>query len=1131
MIQPLVVANGALLSLATSCIAALVGAGASDRAVAFASERAAERTIELPQLVDGALDTWHEFAATPPPNEPVVGVLVAPPRPIGALTVDFLAAYGRRYAPAFERGVVELEVDGEWRAVEARASGSAAAQGALARYQQVGALRGCFEFPAVVASGVRVRFAAPSLDEGIASRIVVVEVAAHATAPIDAATALAREELQSGAPPLAFVDEALLDASAPETGVRRKRDGGRLELAWPTARFLGEVEWAGDAAVRLFAWDGAAFRPLDWPAERLVAGEIASDRAWVARGGPLALERLAIELPAGAELRAVRLGAAGAARLAERMASPRDLWLEELRAAPRRPDFADVAMQLLPLPANHALLGRVGDVAETLVTWNGTLHETAGTEQGPWNHGAPVADGTRAGWRMELCAFAVDGVLLGAAGDVVTRTTSGAPDVVTTVRRGALTIRSEAFVPAPGDDPHVRCVRIAVRDEESEEARAATAAPAATVRVEVLLPTRRHRSAEYEELNLLPLPRALVLDPADARIVRDAERRIVLVASAPGVLLGDEREPCFAVELPRDGDRFAPLDLVLPSVNAPTADATPLLACRFDAARERFDRWWAARFGVVEFATPEPRLDRLRRSLTAQALIALLDGARLKYGAGVYEDYYGLEEGWPTVALAQFGCVAEAQQAARAMVAPELLDEGNYHHPYRNGLAPAAAAAVARLAPDAEFVAALAPRAAAIAEWIVARRHASDDAATSDGTANGSAAGAANRVEDRAWRGLLPKHAYGGDIGTPARSLYSNATCWQGLVACAELLERAGEPARAATLRADAADFRATLLERFAALTDRSSAPPFVPMAVDLGIPGTAGYEPCERAYDFLATSGRGSYWALFAPLLLETGVFPLDAPERRFVQEFLAQRGGTLLGLPRFHAATDAVYGLGSITAAALEGDPDEFALRADAYFAHALDREVFTGGEVAGVAPLRLSPESQAARRAAARWQLDLYSGQWGQSAFGRATGSEPLSAAAGLGLLLLRRMVVEELGPDGDESGPPATLELLRCAPRRWWREGARVRFALPTAFGPVALDVESRLDSAGELRARVTPPPLDRRFPRPAALRLWLRDRDGRPLLRAIDAAGDALPIDGGALLLPLDRATTLSARAE
>jgi len=1064
-------------------------------------------SVALPALADGDPLTWQELAPAPAPVDPAVGVGDAPPGDYAALVIDFLAACGRIYEPAAETTVVERQVGGAWHPVAARLERDLAAIGALAHHQRVGTVRWRFvlqEPPADGATtGLRARLRAAATVDGRVARTVACEARLSRRGEIDDAAASARTDAAPSTalpPPLAAeADANLLDPCwSPVTTT----SGAAVVVRWPLPPMIGEVEIEGEVAPTLRWHDGRSERLLPVRSTAQVTREDGA-RTHLSTFAPIAVAALRIELPAGARTRAVRLGAAGAAELAARLADPCDRWLDVVRHGPLGDDPGAIAAQLLPLPANQALLGRAGDEAEVLVTWNGTLLQTAGTAAGRWDHGAAEPGGARDGWRLQVAGFAIDGAVLGEPGDHLQRATlaerpdgggaRGWPGVRTELRRGPLEVVQEAFVTAPGGDPHAACVRLTLRNDGLAPARH---------RLEVVLARRRHRSAEFEELLLLPEPLSLAPDPGDARVVRDGDGTVVLVASAPGVFGGTPRERTLAYEFELAAGAARSIEFVLPSVDAPTGDAAALLATGFAPARARFVDHWREFFAAVPFELPDPGWSELRRALLAHAAIALLDGTRLKYGAGVYEDYYGLEEGWPTLALAQFGHAAAAQRAALEMMSAARLDPRNYHHQYRNGLAPVAAAAVARLAPDAAFLAELRPRAAAVAEWIMGNRQAETAPE---------------------WRGLLRKHAYGGDIGQPARSLYSNATCWQGLNACAELLERAAAldaTAAAARIRADAVDFRATLLHGLDQWTDRTVTPPFVPIAVDLGVEGEAGWERVERPYVHLGDSGRGSYWALFAPLLLETGVLPVDSPLEAAVRATLEQRGGTLLGLPRFHAATDAVYGLGSILAPGRAGDADEFARRAAAYFAHALDRDVFTGGEVAGVEPLRLSSQAAGARRAAARWQFDLYSGEWGLARFGRATGSEPLSSAAGIGLMLLRRMVVEEYDAAGEEWGAPARLELLRLAPARWWRPGARLATErLPTAFGPVAIEVTTAAD---RFRARIALPTGDPRFPRPAQVRLWLRDPERRAL-RDVRLDGTPWPAFGATSIdLPADR---------
>jgi hypothetical protein len=457
------------------------------------------------------------------------------------------------------------------------------------------------------------------------------------------------------------------------------------------------------------------------------------------------------------------------------------------------------------------------------------------------------------------------------------------------------------------------------------------------------------------------------------------------------------------------------------------------------------------------------------------------------------------------------------------MIAPDLTDPANYHHPYRIGLAAARAAQVWRLAPDAAFLERIAPRLEALAKWIVSARHEGDETGGE-------------------FAGLLPKHTYGGDIATPARSLYANAACWRGLAELAQLWSDAdgeGTRARAAALAAEADEFRARLERAVAQFADPGSDPPFVPMAVDYGETGSDAWRRAEEPYPFLAADPVGNYWGLFAPLLLETGLFDPARPPATWIRATLERHGGQILGLARFHSAIDPVYGLGAIEALGAAGDGAAFRTAAYAFLAHGLAGDVFTGGEVEGVFPLRVSNVAMRARLEDARWNFGLYASDCTADDFGRATGSEPLSASAGVALLLIRRMLVEELPPSGaaateGEAGAAATagetdgraLHLLRLAPPRWLANGRRLRLTeLPTEFGPLSFTLESRVEE-GVIRGRLTPPAGPRR---PRRIVLWLNHPDGDPIRAASFAGAPLATFSENRLVLPADRAGDFEVR--
>jgi hypothetical protein len=675
------------------------------------------------------------------------------------------------------------------------------------------------------------------------------------------------------------------------------------------------------------------------------------------------------------------------------------------------------------------------------------------------------------------------------------------------VTSGTWTATIRAFVTAPGDPVWATAVTLQLVNGSDSPASARLAA---------IVGRRRHHFAARGELGLLPLPTGHRVE-AGGRLLRDADGAVVLWTPEVGTLAAGEFESTLAFEetLPAGGTRE--FRLLLPSANAPPPDLAALEHFDHAASAERFEQFWARQLSTFELALPEAPFDELAPALLAQCHVVLFDegreergerdgslaSLRLKYGAYAYEDYFGIEESWPAVALAQFGQFAAAQRAAERMLAPDLLDPSNYHHQYRMGVAATTAARVHALAHDPEFLARIRPRLDAVADWIVAARHREDGAG-------------------HAWEGLLPKHSYGGDVTLPARSLYSDAACWRGLHEIALLRrETAGskeEQERARFLSREAAEFRARIVAVATAAADRAHDPPFVPMAVDLGEPDEEPAARREPSYEFLPGDSLGNYWSLFAPLLLETGVFPAESELSTWIRAMRAERGGSLLHLARFHRGIDPVYGLGGVLALAEAGDEHGVRMAIYAFLAHALDRDVFTGGEVEGVFPLRTSNVAARERLAEARWHWNLYAADAAGEDFGRALGSEPLSASAGVALQLVRRLLLEER-PDRAQLGAddlrPRELHLLRMAPPHWLEDGKHLRFRLPTEFGEVALTLDSHVDD-GRIVGRIELEPRGETLERVV---LWLVPPDESTIEAAFVDGREWTAFGDSALALP------------
>jgi len=114
-------------------------------------------------------------------------------------------------------------------------------------------------------------------------------------------------------------------------------------------------------------------------------------------------------------------------------------------------------------------------------------------------------------------------------------------------------------------------------------------------------------------------------------------------------------------------------------------------------------------------------------------------------------------------------------------------------------------------------------------------------------------------------------------------------------------------------------------------------------------------------------------------------------------------------------------------------------------------------------------------------------------------------PNSTAQAYFLWMLRYLLVQDW--DLDDDGTPETLRLCFATPKRWLEDGKEIKVErAPTAFGPVSLNVESKL-SRGEVVAKLDLPA------RGAAKRTWLRIRvpDGWRVISA-KGGGQELKID-------------------
>ena len=321
--------------------------------------------------------------------------------------------------------------------------------------------------------------------------------------------------------------------------------------------------------------------------------------------------------------------------------------------------------------------------------------------------------------------------------------------------------------------------------------------------------------------------------------------------------------------------------------------------------------------------------------------------------------------------------------------------------------------------------------------------------------------------------GLYPKEQYCGDIHTPVQSLNVNAKAWRALRDLGALLAETGDRAAAQHYLAEAAAFRPVVLQAIAQRADRTTTPPFVPVALDGG----------EPVHDPIMDTRIGSYWNIIIGYTIGSGIFPPGSAEEQWIPRYQEQHGGILLGMLRSGGAqfnfwtgeqrVNPLYGARYALDTLRRDDPERALVSLYGTLAQGLTRNTFVGAEGSTLDPV---------------------------DAEGRFFYCPPNSAASALVLAILRHQLVQDW--DEDDDGKPETLRLLFGTSGRWLEDGKVIKVAhAPTAFGEVAIEAESRL-STGEVIARVT---LPERNPAKRTL-LRIRVPDGWRVVAATGAAG-------------------------
>ncbi len=327
--------------------------------------------------------------------------------------------------------------------------------------------------------------------------------------------------------------------------------------------------------------------------------------------------------------------------------------------------------------------------------------------------------------------------------------------------------------------------------------------------------------------------------------------------------------------------------------------------------------------------------------------------------------------------------------------------------------------------------------------------------------------------------GLLPKERYCGDISTPVYSLSVDANALRALRDFVPLLRAIGDDVLADRVAEVESAYKQKVMAALARNIRPETTPPFIPIALFAN----------EGIHDPITATRIGSYWDLIINYVIGSRLFPPGSEEESWLPRYLETHGGLCMGMTRaggtshaFWTGPDRVnplYGTRYVLDVLRRDDPERALVSFYGMLAQGFTRETFVAGEGSTLAPV---------------------------DERGRMFYCPPNSAGNAHFLTMLRNLLLQDL--DVDDDGEPETLRLLFGTSRRWLENGQTISLeAMPTAFGPVSLRAESRLD-AGEVLIQVSLPTRNR--PQQTFLRARIPEHWH---VAAADIGGTALPVDG------------------
>ena len=965
-----------------------------------------------PELQDGRLLTYAYLPLGA--GARVLEASLPAPRPVRQLVFDFLVYNNVDFAP---RGSVQLDLfDGRrWTRHDAASMEDWSEATVHGVAQRMGRVRFAYLLDGPL-EGFRL-----TLHEGNEDVVVCCDMAAYehvvvTPSPREVKEAPARDDnLLLAAPYVLEVGERgqqRVTTLPIEIDPRGKTARVSVRLGVPRMISLFGLSATGEisAATPRFYLDGEPVR----------APRVSEERRLEWSVSPLAVDRVdfAIDAPGPFTVGGLCAGLHDDGRwgLLAIQESPQDLWTRRLVEL-GEPNFSDSAAAMLPRRDYRVAFGAPGDDDETAVAWNGT-------------HFVRRREDPRAPLLSRFFAFRLDGENFGDDYDGIRRgwtdgrddfAPGALPEHYVRYRVGdtVALVRSFAGVGEKGQNEHLLWMEITLTNVGDTERGGVFEVCTGLVRWGEVMRIGPWNNLPVED----------VVSAAEPTLLRNQRGAPVLLSDTEFAVAGTESEPAcrFAYSLGPNRSRRIVLRVVC---DEPPTERRLLSPHDPDDARKAFHRFWYHELleRGMRVELPEGRLSGLVPRFLWECLVTP-DGVEPRYGSYFYEDYFGVEEGWPVVALARYGYFAEAQAQAEVMLQHAVDDNRSRHMQYRHGLAPMYAWSVYEVSRDRAWLDGLMPRMQECADYAI--RETSKTKVLEGGQRVG-------------YYGLLPMHTYGGDISEPAYGFYANACCWRGLRDVALACRETGDEARAAEYFAAAEAYRADIFAALDRVVDRAANPPFVPLSIGRGQPRGTPFPKGDRTPRLLSEDYMAAYWSLFAGLTLETGLFPPNGFHAQSMLDTLRERGGLWDGQVRFsHEAPrwDPHYGFGVQQMWFARDERDLFLASFYGLLANDMSRDTWSVGEVSGVFPERtvnFAAEPLAREKA------------WRQMSW---MESEPIASGAGIALLLLRDMLVCE-GRD-DAGLVDGRLHLLRNAPGAWLASEKEIAVErAPTAFGRVS-----------------------------------------------------------------------------